>query len=125
MLRELREKVTTKINSNCLGYAAYALGLIDVEETLMPFDFDRLFGSLIKWRSFEAVKESPFGARAIVSSQSLDHGPFFPLHIAVLDSQDLTKITHRSNSGHPVTTEELYQFMDNELRLGRVLYFLS
>lgn len=110
---------------NCLGYAAYSLGLISEERALMPLEYKRYFDFFSKQRVLEVRTSVPENVKAVVVSQNSKEGPFFPIHIVVIDKEDLTQVHHRPRSGSEVTYEPLADMMGRELSLNRELFYLS
>lgn len=120
-----RLKLVESDLSNCIGYVAHALGLIDQEKALLPFDYDQLFANFSKNQALSPLEEAPVGTKALVVSQNPQEGPFFPLHMALVDSDNANKIKHRPGAGTPVMSEALENFMARELAVGKEIFFLS
>lgn len=90
----------------------------------MPFEFNKIFGQYSKVRAERPRNLAPKEAVALVVSQSSKEGPFFPVHIIIIDKKDQSQVHHRPASGREVEYEKLVDFMKRELALERELFFL-
>lgn len=104
-----------KIESNCIGYAFYTLGLIDEERVENPDYYDRLIKPWFR----EVNRLAQAQALAVVVKAP----PHLVIHMMVVNRQDPFLVSHRPREGRPVVTERVFRALDfysNGLREGQL-----
>ncbi len=85
----------------------------------MPQEYDGLFNKYVRFKIIKPVQEAPQGAKAIIVSQNRREGPFFPLHAAIIDPDDRTKIRHRPGTATDIEIVEISSFIEFEIAKDR------